>query len=56
MMHFPLRGAGTGIYVDNPAPALLKKGHEVRVVCSDHFQPEKEFAAEAVLLTNGDCC
>jgi len=54
MMHFPLKGAGTGIYVDNLAMSLIKRGHEVRVLCSDHHVPKKEYYAEAVLFNNGN--
>jgi len=54
MMHFPLKGAGTGIYVDNLALSLIKRGHEVRVLCSDHHVPKKEYYAEAVLFNNGN--
>lgn len=54
MMHFPLKGAGTGIYVDTLARSLIKRGHEVRVLCSDHHAPKKEYYAEAVLFNKGD--
>jgi len=54
MLHFPLKGAGTGIYVDNLALSLIKREHEVRVLCSDHYIPKKEYYAEAVLFNNGE--
>ena len=54
MMHFPLKGAGTGIYVDTLARSLIKRGHEVRVLCCDHHVPNKEYYAEAVLFNKGD--
>jgi len=54
MLHFPLEGAGTGIYVDNLAKSLIKKGHEVRVLCSAHYPPSKEYPVDAVLFSNGE--
>jgi glycosyltransferase involved in cell wall biosynthesis len=53
MLHFPLKGAGTGIYVDNLAKSLLKNGHHVKVLCSDHYLPKKDYPVEAVLFNNG---
>ena len=52
MLHFPLEGAGTGIYVDNLAKSLIKKRHEVRVLCSAHYPPSKEYPVDAVLFSN----
>ena len=54
MMHFPLEGAGTGIYVDTLAKSLIKKGHEARVLCSAHEVPTKPYPVEAVLFNNGE--
>jgi glycosyltransferase involved in cell wall biosynthesis len=54
MMHFPLAGAGTGIYVDTLAKSLLQKDRQVRVLCSDHYPPDKPYPVEAVLFSNGD--
>jgi len=54
MMHFPLKGAGTGIYVDTLARFLIKRGHEVRVLCCDHHAGNMEYYAEAVLFNNGE--
>ena len=54
MMHFPLEGAGTGIYVDSLAKSLIKEGHKVRVLCSDHYLPSKPYPVEAVLFSNGE--
>ncbi|MHC4557554.1 MAG: glycosyltransferase family 4 protein [Planctomycetota bacterium] len=54
MLHFPLRGAGTGIYVDDLAKSLSKSGHEVRVLCCDHYPPEKRYDVDAVLFSNGE--
>ena len=52
-MHFPLEGAGTGISVDNLTKVLTKRGYEVRVLCSDHHAPKKQYPVEAVLFSNG---
>ncbi len=54
MLHFPLKGAGTGIYVDTLARSLIKRGHEVRVLCCDHHVPNKQYYVEAILFNNGD--
>lgn len=54
MMHFPLAGAGTGIYVDTLAKSLVQKGRQVKVLCSDHRPPDKPYPVEAVLFSNGD--
>ena len=53
MMHFPLMGAGTGIYVDLLTKELIKRGHEVNVLCSDHKKPDKPYPVDAVLFNNG---
>jgi len=54
MMHFPLAGAGTGIYVDTLAKSLVRKGRQIMVLCSDHHPPDKPYPVEAVLFSNGD--
>ena len=54
MMHFPLEGAGTGIYVDSLAKSLVKEGHQVKVLCSGHCLPTKPYPVEAVLFSNGE--
>jgi len=54
MMHFPLKGAGTGIYVNTLAKSLTKKGHKVRVLCSDHDIPNKQYHVEVILFNNGE--
>ncbi|MHC4693193.1 MAG: glycosyltransferase family 4 protein [Planctomycetota bacterium] len=54
MMHFPLAGAGTGIYVDTLAKSLVQKDRQVRVLCSDHHPPDKPYPVEAILFSNGD--
>jgi glycosyltransferase involved in cell wall biosynthesis len=53
MLHFPLRGAGTGIFVDNLTKYLIKRGNEIKVLCCDHYLPRKEYPVEAVLFSNG---
>jgi len=54
MLHFPLKGAGTGIYVDALAGSLIKRGHQVRVLCSDHYTPNKQYYVESILFNNGE--
>lgn len=54
MMHFPLEGAGTGIYVDSLANSLVKKEHHVKVLCSGHRLPHKSYPVDAVLFNNGE--
>ncbi len=54
LLHFPLRGAGTGIYADNLARVLAERGHQVKTLCADHYLPEKEYPVEAVLFNNGE--
>ncbi|MHC4643271.1 MAG: glycosyltransferase family 4 protein [Planctomycetota bacterium] len=54
MMHFPLEGAGTGIYVDSLARSLVEKGHQVKVLSSGHHLPAKSYPVEAVLFNNGE--
>ncbi len=53
MMHFPLRGAGTGVYVDTLTTALMKKGDELHVLCSHHELPEKTYPLEGVIFNSG---
>jgi len=54
MMHFPLEGAGTGIYVDSLANSLISSGHQAKVLCSGHRLPDKSYPVEAVLFNNGE--
>ena len=54
MMHFPLKGAGTGIYVDSLARSLAKKGHQAKVLCAGHCLPDKSYPVDAVLFNNGE--
>jgi glycosyltransferase involved in cell wall biosynthesis len=34
--HFPLEGSGSGIYTQNVARELVKKGHRAMTICPDH--------------------
>jgi glycosyltransferase involved in cell wall biosynthesis len=52
MLHFPLAGAGTGIYVDALTRSLIKRGDEVKVLCSDHCPPKRSYPVEAVLFSD----
>lgn len=53
MLHFPLEGAGTGIYVDGLSQSLTQRGHQISVLCSDHYLPKKKYPVVAVLFSNG---
>lgn len=53
ILHFPLKGAGAGIYVDQLTRALIKRGHQVRVLCADHYLPQKQYPVDVVLFNNG---
>lgn len=53
MLHFPLEGAGTGIYVDYLTRFLIGKGHELKVLCTYNNTPSKSYPVEAVLFNNG---
>lgn len=39
--HFPLTGSGSGTYTLNIAHALVKKGHEVRIIVPENQEPEQ---------------
>jgi glycosyltransferase involved in cell wall biosynthesis len=53
MLIFPLRGSGSGVYVDRLAIFLARRGHTVSVLCCDHQPPHREYLAEAILFANG---
>jgi len=50
---FPLRGSGSGVYADQLSAGLIDAGHTVKVLCSDHSRPKKNYPTEAVLFSNG---
>lgn len=50
MMHFPLRGAGTGVYVDMLTKELIKNGNEVEVLCAAHNKVERSYPVTSVLF------
>ncbi len=54
MMHFPLRGAGTGVYVDLLTKELIKNRDEVTVLCAAHQKVERSYPVTAVLFENED--
>ena len=41
--HFPLHGSGSGIYTQNIAKELIKKGHEVFVIDLDNRKDNREY-------------
>lgn len=50
--HFPLEGSGSGIYTQNVARELTKKGHQARVVAPGHEeQAGFPFAVHTILFT-----
>jgi len=52
MMHFPLRGAGTGVYVDMLTKELIKNGDEVSVLCASHTKVDRSYPVTSVLFNN----
>lgn len=36
--HFPLTGSGSGVYTENLANSLIKKGHEVRIILPENIK------------------
>lgn len=51
---FPLQGSGSGVYVDKLAEFLLRRGHQVQVLCADHYPPRRVYPVKAVLFSNGE--
>ena len=54
LLHFPLRGAGAGIYALDLARHLRARGHEVRVLRADHGPPRGEWPGETVVFASPD--
>lgn len=54
MMHFPLRGAGTGVYVDMLTKELIKRGDEVEVLCASHEKVDRSYAVTPVLFKDAE--
>jgi glycosyltransferase involved in cell wall biosynthesis len=54
MLIFPLRGSGSGVYADKLAEFLVRRGHQVKTLCCDHYPPEKSHPVEAILFSNGE--
>jgi glycosyltransferase involved in cell wall biosynthesis len=53
MLISPLHGSGSGVYVDRLAVFLVRRGHDVGVLCCDHEPPRKPYPVEAILFHNG---
>ncbi len=50
--HFPLEGSGSGIYTQNVARELVKKGHHALAICPDHdVRGGYPFDVETILFT-----
>ena len=54
MLIFPLRGSGSGIYVDNLTKFLIRRDHQVKALCCEHYPPEKMYPVEAILFSDGE--
>lgn len=54
MVIFPLRGSGSGVYVDQLSERLSRRGHPVKVLCTDHEPPRKSYPVEALLFNNSE--
>ena len=54
MVIFPLRGSGSGVYVDKLSQQLANQGHQVKVLCADHYPPRQSYPTEAILFSNGE--
>jgi glycosyltransferase involved in cell wall biosynthesis len=52
MLHFPLRGAGAGIYADLLARGLIRRGHSASVLCTDHLRLAREYPVETILFAD----
>jgi D-inositol-3-phosphate glycosyltransferase len=53
MLIFPLRGSGSGVYADKLTEFLFMRGNQVKVLCCDHYPPNKAYPVEAILFSNG---
>ncbi len=54
MLLFPLRGSGSGVYVDKLANGLARRGHSVNVLCCGHTIPCRSYATSALLFRDDD--
>lgn len=50
---FPLQGSGSGVYTDQLAETLTRRGHQVRVLCCDHTVPERPYPVATLLFNSG---
>lgn len=50
---FPLQGSGSGVYTDQLAETLARRGHQVRVLCCGHAVPERPYPVAVLLFNNG---
>jgi glycosyltransferase involved in cell wall biosynthesis len=53
MLTFPLRGSGSGVYTDKLSEFLIERGHQVKVLCCDHYRPNRTYPVEVILFNNG---
>lgn len=55
-LHFPIEGAGAGIFAKGLTQSLIQRDHKVIVLCSEHYPPTpmEQFPVMAVLFSNGE--
>jgi len=53
--HFPLEGSGSGVYTNNLATQLSKRGHKVKVIFPENKKViTKDFESRQVIFKNGN--
>lgn len=51
--HFPLEGSGSGVYTENLAKELVRRGHEVQVIAPEHYElKNREFGITTILFSS----
>src|SRR3954470_5811811 len=53
MLLFPLHGCGSGVYAERLAASLMSRGHQVKMLCCDHYPAQKQYPCETILFNNG---
>lgn len=53
MLHFPLQGAGTGIYADSLCRSLMERGYQVKALCAGHFPEKRDYPVRTILFNDG---
>src|SRR3954468_9184097 len=52
-IHFPLEGAGAGVYTNTVSQALQSSGNQIQAVCADHYRPKTTYPTLPVIFSNG---